>query len=175
MACIIKYGLHTEAIIFPGILQHEKQEKSERKGAGKQWQSEKRVPATDVLACRKMQWLTISFPIQLTPGIGSFSSLLKELIAIHGRGSLARHKCKGYRALPSATIFLCTAHTFSQARQIRLHSPLISYKSSWKTQVRWDLTSPYMKFLMTSNFFSQAFPLFRSKNKQFKNLSYEAF
>lgn len=108
----------------------------------------KRVPATDVSTHGKMQWLTISFASQLTSGTGIFSSFLKESVVNWGKGHLASHNCKSYKALPNTNAFLWAIHRFSQVHDswIGLPSPLISHKSSCNTKMNREWTSSYTKF-----------------------------
>lgn len=116
MAWISKYGLHIESITFPGGFQQANTGKSGGKGDRKTMTACKKKidPATDVSTHGKMQWLTISFSSQLTSGIGSSSSFLKKSVVKWGKGYLASHNCKGYKALPNTNVLLCAIHRFSQ-------------------------------------------------------------
>lgn len=91
MACISQYGLHVEAIIFPGGLQEKKTGRSGGERDRKTIDSLKKgVPATDVSACGKMQRLTINFPTQLASGTGSSSSLPKKISSQLGKRALGQ-------------------------------------------------------------------------------------
>ncbi|EOB02276.1 hypothetical protein Anapl_09366 [Anas platyrhynchos] len=91
MACISQYGLHVEAIIFPGGLQEKKTGRSGGEGDRKTIDSLKKgVPAADVSACGKMQRLTINFPTQLASGTGSSSSLPKKISSQLGKRALGQ-------------------------------------------------------------------------------------
>lgn len=115
MACVRQYGLHVEAIIFPGGLQEKKTGRSGWEGDRKTIDSLKKgVPAADVSACGKMQQLTINFPTQLASGTGSSSPLPKKSAVNWGKGRLAGHNCRSYKALPNAHTSLSTTHTFGQ-------------------------------------------------------------
>lgn len=182
MAWISKYGLHIETITFPGGLQQAKTGKSGGEGDRKTMTAwKKRVPATDVSTHGKMQWLTISFASQLTSGTGIFSSFLKESVVNWGKGHLASHNCKSYKALPNTNAFLWAIHRFSQVHDswIGLPSPLISHKSSCNTKMNREWTSSYTKFtialLHPKKFSLVALPLSRLKDKQLKSLSHGGF
>lgn len=108
---ISKYGLHTETTTFPEFFNRQNQERVEGKRTGNSNSLKKKREVEKKKNKRglqpqmsqhiwKTQWLTVSFPSQVTSGTGSFSSFLEESIVNWVKEHSASQNCKNYKVLP---------------------------------------------------------------------------